>query len=376
MPLPRTRLLTLLVVGAVGGAGLLATVRTADALGWAVALGLAALGAVGLVLGILALLVRRVLLQIRGLSRTLDKNTRSMSEAIGEHRVEFTEIIEGTRAELAGSFDRVRAAVREIHGNLDHIRSGAADSPQSQQFGHFPGISGQPLREDGSDPGDTLREQAPETDDLVRFGPYMPTPRGWATSPDVQRFVALAILERQPELIVECGSGTSSIWLGETLRRTGTGRLVTLEHDERYAHLARDMVAAHGLDGIIEVRCAPLTEWQREQGEDGATPASADAPTWRWYDREAVHDLSGIDMLFVDGPPTDAGARARYPAGPVLFPRCSPTALIVLADTTDATGADATAGDHWMAEDPVLQRESLPGETGGVHVFTWKQETP
>ncbi|CAM3597600.1 class I SAM-dependent methyltransferase [Nocardiopsis gilva] len=374
MPLPRARLLTLLVVGAVGGIGLLATLRTADALGWAAALGLAALGTVGLVLGILALLVRRVTHQILRLSRTLDQNTRSMSEAFGEHRVEFAEIIEGTRAELAGSFDRVRTAVREIHGNLDHIRSGAADTPQAHQFGHFPSTSDSIPRQDNSGSGGTMQEDVQKSGAAARFSPKVPTPRGWATSPDVQRFVALAVLERQPGLVVECGSGTSSIWLGETLRRTGTGRLVTLEHDERYARLARDMVAAHGLDDIVEVRFAPLTEWQRDDGDDRDAPGDADAPAWRWYDREAVRDLSGIDMLFVDGPPTDAGARAHYPAGPVLFPLCSPSALIVLDDDTDPAD-DEAAGDHWMAEDPVLQRESLPGEADSVHVFTWKQET-
>ncbi|MBB6173376.1 putative O-methyltransferase YrrM [Nocardiopsis mwathae] len=372
MPLPRSRLPLLLLVIAVVGVGLIITARTADAVGWTAALGLAATGAVGLAIGVLALLMRRVIVQIRRLGRTLDTNTRSMSEAIGEHRVEFTEIIEGTRTELAGSVDRVRAAVREINGNLDHIRPTPANGSEAHHFERFPRITDRiPLPQDNGDPRPTDEpepgdDQGPGGCEIMQVRPFAPTPRGWAASPDVQRFVALAVLERQPALLVECGSGTSSIWLGETLRRTGTGRLVALEHDERYARLTRDMVAAHGLDGIVEVRFAPLADW-RPPGDDAGTAAAR-----RWYHLDSIHDLAGIDMLFVDGPPTDASAEARYPAGPALLPLCSPSALVVLDDAQAADGRAVT--ERWLDDHPALRREGLSGDID-VHVFTWERGT-
>ncbi len=41
---------------------------------------------------------------------------------------------------------------------------------------------------------------------------------------------------------------------------------------------------------------------------------------------------NGIDILVIDGPPMPIGPKARYPVGPVLFPRLNKDATVFLND--------------------------------------------
>jgi predicted O-methyltransferase YrrM len=183
----------------------------------------------------------------------------------------------------------------------------------------------------------------------------MPALRGWAASPDVVRLLAEYIFRRRPKLIVECGSGSSSIWLGYVAERIGSARVVALEHDERYAGISRDLVRAHGLDEFVEIRLAPLTGWHHD-GQD-----------YPWYDREALADLVDIGLLFVDGPPRTTAPQARFPAIPVLLPQCAEDALIVLDDT--ARDDESAISDRWLADHPELDR-TVRRFDKGAHVFT------
>jgi len=189
---------------------------------------------------------------------------------------------------------------------------------------------------------------------LVRPRAPMPPLDDWALDADVMHLVASLLWERRPELVVECGSGSSSIWLGYLVEQLGTGRVVSLEHDQRYRRASRELVRAHGLERAVEIRSAPLTGW--------SDPAGASFP---WYDRAAVEDLTGVDLVLVDGPPGTTREQARYPAVPVLLPRCSPGARIVL---DDADRPDETAiSDRWLAEWPELTRTAH--RHGRAHVF-------
>jgi hypothetical protein len=177
---------------------------------------------------------------------------------------------------------------------------------------------------------------------LVRPRAPMPALRHWALSPDALRHIVGEIHDRRPGLIVECGSGASTVWLGYTAEALGTGRIVSLEHDERFAEVSRDLVRAHGLQDVVEVRHAPLVPWKGEEGPE------------RWYDTTALADLDGIDLLIVDGPPGIVGPGARYPAVPELLARCSDDALILL---DDAHRADERAiSDRWLKENGGLAR--------------------
>lgn len=183
----------------------------------------------------------------------------------------------------------------------------------------------------------------------------LPPTGGWALQPSTILRLAHLVESTKPGLVVECGSGTSTVWLSYLLQAQGLGRVVALEHDEIYAVRSRAMLEEHGLADIAEVRFAPLTDIE------------LDDKTYSWYDSAAVADLEKIDLLLVDGPPEASGPQARYPALPVLKSRLAAQASVVL---DDAERPDETeAARRWLADTPELQRVGDPTDRAASFVF-------
>jgi predicted O-methyltransferase YrrM len=149
----------------------------------------------------------------------------------------------------------------------------------------------------------------------------LPATRGWAASPDLLVVLVDLVITERPSLVVECGSGASTLWLALAMRRFGIdGRIIALDHDPVFGGKTRDLLARHDVHDLAEVRDAPLESF------------SLDGETYSWYARRAWEDLTGIDLLFVDGPPATTGHQARYPALPLLSGSLSPVATAVLDD--------------------------------------------
>jgi predicted O-methyltransferase YrrM len=149
----------------------------------------------------------------------------------------------------------------------------------------------------------------------------LPATRVWAASPDLLVVLVDLVISERPSLVVECGSGASTLWLALAMRRFGIdGRIIALDHDPVFGAKTRDLLARHDVRDLAEVRDAPLESF------------SLDGETYRWYARRAWEDLTGIDLLFVDGPPATTGHQARYPALPLLSGSLSPVATAVLDD--------------------------------------------
>lgn len=178
----------------------------------------------------------------------------------------------------------------------------------------------------------------------------MPPTRGWAASPDVLRTLVELILDHRPDLVVECGSGASSIWIGYILERLGHGKLVSLEHDEGFAAISSSQVRRHGLSNVIEIRLAPLEPWAGPGG------------SWHWYSLDILENLHDVGLVFVDGPPGGTQRHARYPAVPVLLAYCTTDAVFVLDDANRED--EREIGERWLAEFPELRRCRLRHEKG------------
>jgi len=160
--------------------------------------------------------------------------------------------------------------------------------------------------------------------------------------------VDLVITER-PSLVVECGSGASTLWLALALRRFGIdGRIIALDHDPVFGGKTRDFLARHDVGDLAEVRDAPLESF------------SLDGQTYSWYAKRAWEDLKGIDLLFVDGPPATTGHQARYPALPLLSGLLSPVATAVLDDLI-VPDMQKVLG-LWLDAYPEFDSEILPLE--------------
>jgi predicted O-methyltransferase YrrM len=177
----------------------------------------------------------------------------------------------------------------------------------------------------------------------------LPATRVWAASPDLLVVLVDLVITGRPSLVVECGSGASTLWLALAMRRFKIdGRIVALEHDPVFGGKTRDFLARHDVGDLAEVRDAPLESF------------SLDGQTYAWYARRAWEDLTGIDLLFVDGPPATTGHQARYPALPLLSGSLSPVATAVLDDLVVPDMQNVL--QLWLDAYPEFSSEILPLE--------------
>ncbi|HEX6519361.1 MAG TPA: class I SAM-dependent methyltransferase [Streptosporangiaceae bacterium] len=177
----------------------------------------------------------------------------------------------------------------------------------------------------------------------------LPATRGWAASPDLLVVLVDLVITQRPSLIVECGSGASTLWLALAMRRFGIdGRIIALDHDPVFGGKTRDLLARHDVSDLAEVRDAPLESF------------SLNGETYSWYARQAWETLTGIDLLFVDGPPAATGHQARYPALPLLSSSLSPVATVVLDDLVVPDMQKAV--ERWLDAYPDFSSEILPLE--------------
>ena len=187
--------------------------------------------------------------------------------------------------------------------------------------------------------------------------PHLPLPpmRLWAISPDFATLQVGLIAEHKPKLIVELGSGVSTLISCYALRTFSIeGRVIALDHDADYAGRTRDLLRTHGLDGLATVIHAPI------------------APETRWYDLAAFPEDLSIDLLVVDGPPQAVGPMARYPALPNLWAHLAPGALILVDDTMRSDEQQMVA--RWLAEFHLDIIVSVANEKGAAILRTPNQK--
>ena len=151
-------------------------------------------------------------------------------------------------------------------------------------------------------------------------------------------------------MVVECSSGVSTLILAYALSRNQTGHVYSLEHDREYAKRTRELMGEHGLSHFATVIDAPLVE-----------VVAGNVPR-RWYDISGLDLPAPIDLLVIDGPPQETGDMARYPAGPILFPRLAAGATVFL-DDADRPGERAAFGE-WAKDISGICVEILPTEKG------------
>ena len=144
---------------------------------------------------------------------------------------------------------------------------------------------------------------------------------GWAADPWLLHNAVRLLIDTRPGLVVECGSGSSTVVLAQCLRALGKGRVVSIDHDPEYARRTTEMLQQRGLNDVATVITAPLADRELDGG------------SVRWYDAQFEPLIQGsIDVLVVDGPPGDTARRARYPAVPLLRRKLAPECRILMDD--------------------------------------------
>jgi precorrin-6B methylase 2 len=161
----------------------------------------------------------------------------------------------------------------------------------------------------------------------------------WQLSSQAIQEVVRHVLVDQPKLVVECGSGAATVWIGRALRRVGGGRVIALENSEDGVAIITGLLQHEGLSSV-EIRHAPMEPIQ---------VAGREQP---WYSASAIADVEEIDLLLVDGPPGRMNKLARYPALPALRDKLRPGATVMLDDCHRRDEKETLR--KWLAEVPGL----------------------
>jgi len=128
---------------------------------------------------------------------------------------------------------------------------------------------------------------------------------GWPISPDIALFLIEKIEKYSYDLVLEFGSGTSTLLFAKALKGTP---LVTFDHHEKYYKQTLESLKSQGLLKDVNLVYAPLKKYSFEENE------------YMYYDCEKTFkELSLKDeiqsvLVLVDGPPGATCPLARFPA--------------------------------------------------------------
>lgn len=174
-----------------------------------------------------------------------------------------------------------------------------------------------------------------------------------AAAPDLLLLLVSLVQQRRPTTIIELGSGASTLWMALALREFDVGgRVVSVDHDRKYAGVSQERLHTLGLEKYAEVRHAPLVDL--ELGDE----------VFPWYDRAVFDDVSSCDLLLVDGPPGRIRRMSRYPALPVFGPRMCLGSTVVVDDYRRSPEREMV--DRWMKDSPGWTLDEAPLEKGAA----------
>lgn len=270
--------------------------------------------------------------------RRLQGATRNQGEQLAELRAQsstHSSEVKSALDEIAGRAPVAERRLEELSAQLDARSSEIYLRVRDTHLGL--------LRKVERLPGLLLSEQQAATQLLSAFPPRAPLPvlAGWAMTPSGLLWLVDYIVRMKPQRIVECGSGTTTLWMAMALERAGSGHLVSLEHSSEFVTRTSDLLAQHGVADRAEVRHAPLVNTSTGRGD------------YSWYSVRP-RDVAEIDLLVVDGPPGSTGPLARYPAIPMLGPMLAPHAVVVVDDVDRKDEQEMVR--LWLEDDPRLAR--------------------
>ncbi len=157
-----------------------------------------------------------------------------------------------------------------------------------------------------------------------KIKPLIPLPplSRWALSPDTAGYLINLIEQKKPRVMLELGSGVSTIMAGYVMKEIGIGKIVSLDAEKEFLQKTKILTEIHGLQKEIELIHAPL-EYLNLSDWEGY-----------WYKLDVFTKFTEqqVDLLLIDGPPTTTGPLARYPALPMLEKYLSSDAIILFDD--------------------------------------------
>ncbi len=138
------------------------------------------------------------------------------------------------------------------------------------------------------------------------------------------------IVINKRKFIIELGSGLTSILISKLIKtnKLAETKFVTIDEDEKWQSLVKDIVRNQGCSDFVSFINAPLTQ------------CDVCKPGQKWYNTQIITDaLKGseniVDCILVDGPSAwhKEIELARYPALPFFHPYLNKDSIIFLDDT-------------------------------------------
>ena len=123
---------------------------------------------------------------------------------------------------------------------------------------------------------------------------------GWALSSDAIVQILCDLQERPNPVLVEFGSGQSTVIFAAWFRARGQGRFVSFEHDPAHADAIRRQLDAAKLITHVDLQVVPLVD---RAAADGLPPSKSYA---------LPSQFPGFDVALVDGPSYFFGESTRY----------------------------------------------------------------
>jgi hypothetical protein len=171
---------------------------------------------------------------------------------------------------------------------------------------------------------------------FLNNGESLPGMHGWPISPDFALYIIELIDKNDYDLILEFGSGTSTVIIAKALcqiDRQQHGKQATVhvafEHMEQYySQTKTDLKRSDVLD-TVRLILTPLTPYTAPNGKTYSYYACHSAL------QELAESFSQTNLkilMIVDGPPSSVGQHSRYPAVPSVLDKFSSSHIDVLLD--------------------------------------------
>ena len=146
--------------------------------------------------------------------------------------------------------------------------------------------------------------------------PYdaLPYLGSWKADTGLLKLLVDHILEHRPALVVEFGTGASTLVLARALQQAGGGTLISFDQHADFVDATRSWLADYSLEA--DLRAAPL------KASPGGWPGL-------WYDHGPLPN--GIELMLIDGPPWSVHPLTRGAAAS-QFDHIAPGGTVMLDD--------------------------------------------
>lgn len=178
----------------------------------------------------------------------------------------------------------------------------------------------------------------------------LPNLGSWKADTGLLALVVDHIEEHRPRLVVEFGTGASTLVIARALEKWGGGRLISFEQHEDFVDATRNWLAEHRLEA--DLRAVPLR--RSPEGWPGL-----------WYDHGRLP--RPIDLMLIDGPPWTVHPMTRGAAAS-LFDHIAPGGTVMLDDA--ARPGERLVARRWRKARPDFDFRLWKGGTKGTLIGT------